>query len=248
LKQTPTPNVDLSRYVATREWAVAADGTRVPLDIVRHVDTAADGTAPAMVYGYGSYEASMPPWFSVARISLLDRGWVWALVHPRGGGELGRRWYTQGRLLHKRNTFTDTISSVDTWSQRAARSAARHAVGLRSWAADPATRALQRHRRRGALRRRGHHVDPAPAHHHRMGRMGRPQRTVAVIVVLPYDNVTPRLSGMSSLPVSTIRESASRAGQVVVAAPSAPAWALVLRPRWARATARAGGTTVGGKR
>lgn len=113
LKQTPTPNVDLSRYVATREWAVAADGTRVPLDIVRHVDTAADGTAPAMVYGYGSYEASMPPWFSVARISLLDRGWVWALVHPRGGGELGRRWYTQGRLLHKRNTFTDTISSVE---------------------------------------------------------------------------------------------------------------------------------------
>jgi oligopeptidase B len=113
LKKTPTPNVDLSRYVATREWATASDGTRVPLDIVRHVDTPVDGTAPAMVYGYGSYEASMPPWFSVARISLLDRGWVWALVHPRGGGELGRRWYTQGKLLHKRNTFTDTIASVE---------------------------------------------------------------------------------------------------------------------------------------
>ena len=55
----------------------------------------------------------MPPWFSVARLSLLDRGWTWALVHPRGGGELGRRWYTDGKLLHKRNTFDDTIACVE---------------------------------------------------------------------------------------------------------------------------------------
>ena len=113
LKQTPTPNVDLGAYTATREWATAPDGTRVPVDVVRRRDLAADGTAPCLVYGYGSYESSMPPWFSVARLSLLDRGWTWALVHPRGGGELGRRWHTEGKLLHKRNTFTDTIASVE---------------------------------------------------------------------------------------------------------------------------------------
>jgi oligopeptidase B len=113
LKQQPTPGVDLSHYVASRTWATAPDGTRVPVDIVHHRDTRADGSNPCMVYGYGSYEASMPPWFSVARLSLLDRGWVWALVHPRGGGELGRRWWIDGHLLAKRNTFTDTIASVE---------------------------------------------------------------------------------------------------------------------------------------
>ncbi len=112
-KRTPTPNVDLSSYEASREWATAPDGTRVPVDIVRRRGSVADGTAPCFVYGYGSYEASMPPWFSVARLSMLDRGWTWALVHPRGGGELGRRWYTDGKLLAKRNTFTDTIACVE---------------------------------------------------------------------------------------------------------------------------------------
>ena len=66
-----------------------------------------------MIYGYGAYEASMPPWFSVARLSLLDRGFVWALVHPRGGGELGRQWYLDGKLESKANTFTDTIACVE---------------------------------------------------------------------------------------------------------------------------------------
>jgi oligopeptidase B len=113
LKQTPVPGVDLSLYAAERHWATAPDGTLVPVDIVHHTSTTADGTAPLVVYGYGSYEASLPPWFSVARLSLLDRGAVWALVHPRGGGELGREWYLHGRLEHKRNTFTDTIASVE---------------------------------------------------------------------------------------------------------------------------------------
>jgi len=113
LKQTPAPNLDLSRYTASREWAVAADGTRVPVDVVRRADATADGLAPCAVYGYGSYEASMAPWFSVARFSLLDRGWTWALVHPRGGGELGRRWYLDGKLLNKINTFSDTIACCD---------------------------------------------------------------------------------------------------------------------------------------
>jgi oligopeptidase B len=113
VKQQPTPNVDLADYTAHRTWATADDGTSVPVDVVRHVDTPLDGSAACCVYGYGSYEASMPPWFSVARLSLLDRGVVWALVHPRGGGELGRDWYLDGKLLAKRNTFTDTLAARD---------------------------------------------------------------------------------------------------------------------------------------
>jgi oligopeptidase B len=113
LKQTHVPNVDLSAYTATREWARAEDGAPVPVDIVRRVDVAADGTNPCLVYGYGSYEHSIEPGFSAARLSLLDRGVVWALAHPRGGGELGRRWYFDGKLLNKRNTFTDTIACTE---------------------------------------------------------------------------------------------------------------------------------------
>jgi oligopeptidase B len=111
LRRIPTPNVDLDRYVASRVWATSADGTSVPIDIVRHIDTPLDGTAPGCLYGYGSYEASMPPWFSVGRLSLLDRGFVWALAHPRGGGELGRQWYLDGKLEHKQHTFDDTLAS-----------------------------------------------------------------------------------------------------------------------------------------
>ncbi len=113
VKETPTPNVDLHQYVAVRHWAEADDGTQIPVDVVRHVDTPVDGTAPCCVYGYGSYEVSIPPWFSVARLSVLDRGMVWALVHPRGGGELGRSWYVDGKLLNKRNTFTDTLAACE---------------------------------------------------------------------------------------------------------------------------------------
>ena len=110
LKQVQVNNCDLTQYVSERTWATAEDGALIPVDIVRHRDTPMNGTAPAMVYVYGAYEISVAPWFSVARLSLLDRGWVWALAHPRGGGEMGRDWYLQGRLLQKRNTFLDTIS------------------------------------------------------------------------------------------------------------------------------------------
>lgn len=113
LKQMPTPNVDLSRYASTRLWATAPDGTRVPLDVVHLAGATPDGTVPCLLYGYGSYEASMPPWFSVARLGLVDRGFTWALAHPRGGGELGRRWYLDGKLLNKRNTFTDTTACAE---------------------------------------------------------------------------------------------------------------------------------------
>lgn len=113
LKQTEVLDTDLSQYVSERLWATASDGTKVPVDIVRHKNTPVDGSAPGIVYAYGSYEISTPPWFSIARLSLLDRGWVWALAHPRGGGEMGRHWYTDGKLLKKRNTFTDTIACAE---------------------------------------------------------------------------------------------------------------------------------------
>ena len=132
-KQTPTPGVDLTKYVATRSWATAPDGTQVPVDVVRHVDTPTDGTAPVVVYGYGSYEYSMAPWFSVGRLSLLDRGGAWALVHPRGGGELGRSWYLDGKLLNKRNTFTDTLAVVDHLVEQGFGDGAR--IGIRGGSA-----------------------------------------------------------------------------------------------------------------
>jgi len=110
LKRTEVLNVDLSLYVSERVWATSNDGTQVPIDYVRHRDTPLDGTAPALVYVYGAYEISTPPWFSIARLSLLDRGWIWALAHPRGGGEMGRQWYEDGKLLKKKNTFIDTLA------------------------------------------------------------------------------------------------------------------------------------------
>lgn len=133
VKQTPTPNVELESYVAERQWAVADDGTEVPIDIVRHVDTPLDGSAACCVYGYGSYEISIAPWFSPARLSLLDRGMVWALVHPRGGGELGRQWYLDGKLLNKRNTFSDTLAACEHLA--AAGVASRDRVAIRGGSA-----------------------------------------------------------------------------------------------------------------
>ncbi len=97
-------------YVQERVWAQAADGTQVPMSVVRHASVPLDGSAPALLYGYGSYEISIDPEFSVARLSLLDRGYVYAIAHIRGGGELGRSWYDQGKTLTKRNTFTDFIA------------------------------------------------------------------------------------------------------------------------------------------
>lgn len=100
---------DPARYEQHREWATAQDGTRVPVSVVCAKGTPRDGTAPALLYGYGSYEASMDPAFSITRLSLLDRGMVFSVAHVRGGGEMGRAWYDGGKTLSKRNTFTDFI-------------------------------------------------------------------------------------------------------------------------------------------
>jgi oligopeptidase B len=110
-KQKPVlGGFDPSAYEQHREWAVADDGTRVPISIVARKGTPRDGSAPLVLYGYGSYEASMDPWFSIPRLSLLDRGVVFAVAHIRGGGEMGRRWYDDGKMLAKKNTFTDFVA------------------------------------------------------------------------------------------------------------------------------------------
>ena len=112
-KQTEVPGgYDSSNYVATREWATATDGTKIPLSVLRRADVKADGTNPTVIYGYGSYEVSMDPQFTVPRLSLLDRGVVYVIAHIRGGGELGRPWYENGKKLHKRNTFTDFVDAT----------------------------------------------------------------------------------------------------------------------------------------
>ncbi|WP_258062466.1 S9 family peptidase [Arthrobacter sp. B0490] len=103
---------DPSAYVAERQWAPAADGTLIPLSVVRRADLAQDGTNPAVIYAYGSYEVSMDPGFSIARLSLLDRGIVFVTAHIRGGGEMGRSWYEQGKKLAKKNTFTDFVDAT----------------------------------------------------------------------------------------------------------------------------------------
>jgi oligopeptidase B len=101
---------DPADYEQQREWATAADGTQVPMSLVWRRGTPRDGTAPVLLYGYGSYEISIDPSFSIPRLSLLDRGFVFAIAHVRGGGEMGRRWYDDGKMLRKANTFTDFVS------------------------------------------------------------------------------------------------------------------------------------------
>ena len=114
LKQQPVlGDVDLSDYVQRREWAAAADGTLVPISVVHRADLGPDGSNPGLLTAYGAYEHSSDPYFSVARLSLLDRGVVHATAHVRGGGEMGRHWYDQGKLLAKPNTFSDTVACAD---------------------------------------------------------------------------------------------------------------------------------------
>jgi oligopeptidase B len=109
-KQQPVlGDYDPADYVQTREWVTARDGAKIPISIVRHKDVAERSNAPVLLYGYGSYEISYDPAMSIPRLSLLDRGMVYVLAHIRGGGEMGRTWYEQGKLLNKKNTFTDYI-------------------------------------------------------------------------------------------------------------------------------------------
>ncbi len=96
-------------YRSQRVWATARDGVKIPMSIVYHKDIKLDGTSPLLQYAYGSYGSTTDPYFSTSRLSLLDRGFVYAISHVRGGEYLGRKWYDDGKLLKKKNTFTDFI-------------------------------------------------------------------------------------------------------------------------------------------
>jgi len=100
---------DKKNYIEERVWATAEDGTKIPISMVYRKDLKKNGKNPLLLYAYGSYGATMDPYFSSTRLSLLDRGFVYAIAHIRGGEDMGRPWYENGKLLHKKNTFTDFI-------------------------------------------------------------------------------------------------------------------------------------------
>lgn len=113
IKQQEIPSGhDKSKYETTRVWAVARDGVKVPVSIIMKKGTKLDGQSPMLLYAYGSYGASMTPNFSVARLSLVDRGMIYAIAHIRGGGELGEKWRQDGRMFKKMNTFNDFVDSA----------------------------------------------------------------------------------------------------------------------------------------
>lgn len=115
LKQQEVPGgFDRNNYKAERVFATASDGTKVPISLVYRKGVKLDGSAPLLLYGYGSYGYSIPPTFSSSRISLLDRGVIFAIGHIRGGGELGEEWRQAGRMMNKMNTFTDFIACAET--------------------------------------------------------------------------------------------------------------------------------------
>ncbi len=109
LKVQPVPGYDASKYVTERVWATARDGTKIPVSLIHAKDFKKDGTAPLYQYAYGSYGYSTDPAFLPALPSLLDRGVVYAIAHIRGGQEMGRKWYDDGHLFKKMNSFTDFI-------------------------------------------------------------------------------------------------------------------------------------------
>ena len=128
VREQPVAGYDRSQLESHRAWATAADGTRVPISIVHRRGLPRDGSAPMLLYGYGAYEISIDPTFSVSRLSLLDRGVVFAIAHVRGGGECGRRWYDDGKILHKRNSFSDFVTCAEYLVEQGYTSPARLAA------------------------------------------------------------------------------------------------------------------------
>jgi oligopeptidase B len=119
LKRQPVlGGYDPDEYASEALSAVAKDGTRVPISIVYRKSLRSRVPQPLLLYGYGAYGIPMDPWFSPARISLLDRGAIFAVAHVRGGGDLGRVWYEQGKLTRKKNSFTDFIACAESLVRR----------------------------------------------------------------------------------------------------------------------------------
>jgi oligopeptidase B len=123
---------DRTDYVTERLWATAADGVKVPISLVRKRDVEKNGNNPTLLYGYGAYESSNDPMFDPVRLSLLERGFVYAIAHVRGGGEMGRSWYEDGKFLNKTNTFTDFVACATHLIEEGYTSPARLAIRGRS--------------------------------------------------------------------------------------------------------------------
>lgn len=119
---------DPSLYTTERVYAVASDGVKVPISLVRRKTTARDGKAPMLLYAYGAYGIPTEPTFNSDRLSLLDRGFMFAIAHIRGGGDLGKQWHDQGKLLVKRNTFTDFVAAAEYLIENKYTSADRLAI------------------------------------------------------------------------------------------------------------------------
>ncbi|KAM3320589.1 protease 2-like isoform X2 [Capsicum chacoense] len=112
--ETVLGGFDASNYVTERQWATVSDGTKIPISIIYQKNLVKlDSSDPLLLYGYGSYEVCIDPTFKASRLSLLDRGFIYAIAHIRGGGEMGRQWYENGKLLKKKNTFTDFIACAE---------------------------------------------------------------------------------------------------------------------------------------
>ncbi|KAL3375831.1 hypothetical protein AABB24_002677 [Solanum stoloniferum] len=112
--ETVLGGFDASNYVTERQWATASDGTQIPISIIYQKNLVKlDSSDPLLLYGYGSYEICIDPTFKASRFSLLDRGFIYTIAHIRGGGEMGRQWYENGKLLKKKNTFTDFIACAE---------------------------------------------------------------------------------------------------------------------------------------
>lgn len=112
IKTTEVPNYDREKFVQYRDWATAEDGTKIPLSIAHLADLERGADNPGFIEGYGSYEISNDAWFSPMLLSMLERGVVVVIAHIRGGGEMGRTWYDDGKVLNKKNTFTDFVASA----------------------------------------------------------------------------------------------------------------------------------------
>ncbi len=112
LKEKVVPTYNKENYVSSRIFVESHDGLKIPVSIVHHKDTKPSNTTPFLLYGYGSYGATIDPTFSISRVSLLDRGFIFGIAHVRGGEDMGREWYLKGKLLNKKNTFLDFISIV----------------------------------------------------------------------------------------------------------------------------------------
>jgi oligopeptidase B len=113
LKQEEVKDFNKANYQSERIWITAQDGVKVPVSLVYRKDSFKQGKNPLLVYGYGAYGYGIDPSFSSSRLSLLDRGFVYAIAHIRGGGDLGKNWYIQGKTVHKMNTFTDFIDATN---------------------------------------------------------------------------------------------------------------------------------------